>query len=1208
MKKFLETIREYSEKNPKAFKALAALSFFGSLFVLSPLLNVVLQFRPAIKDFSQHVISNGTIYNYDVSSRIKTYYGSIISVIAVSGLLFSGLFIYFRKKIADSVFSQKSLELVFNLSLVGMMSVFAGFFLINADVAVYIVFFLAVYTLFHTKADRANSDEDGFWILSVSIPFAMLLFEWFQKKIQTGFFSVDLVVSNVTIPFSTKNIFFFLLFVLVNMAASIFLRWFLGKENDSQIALKRMTLFAATIPLAGIVAVQSLGLEFFNILNVRTGYVFDSPKLLFAVVAVVAIGISLWRYFKLRGKEVVQTNVIARYFFPLLIVSLAFMIAQPWRVAGAQDEFFESANHGISVDHFFRYGSIPIIETFDAHMLSNEIFGFVYSFLNGYEPWSPFLYNSYADIFNYLLLFFLLRKLLDPKIALVVCLCFPMLDILNNYFIFTVFVALALLRLFKTRSTRAFYVYWISILLLSLYRLDLGFPSVIAGTAAYFIFNYIGKNTYELKKFVVTAAVTFGSALLLFAVLCLVKGINPLERLHEFVVVSMSNQNWTFENMGDQSTTVFRIVYYVLPLALIFLLAGLCLRTFLDRKYANEIMSNERSREAAILFVFFALAFYFNIPRGIVRHTLLMNIIVTFTSTIPIAVCCFIFIKKRTYNLMLFLFLIIGFSFLVKLNETSLKGKSQSLLAAAIGSQSFNEKFQEAYPFNGTRTKPQTDEKEIQYFKSLLDAVLKPDETYFDFSSHNYYFALTGRKNPLYVNQTPLMLNGDFSQQRALEEIKGKNISVVLMSDSTNMWRTIDEVSVDLKYYMLSEYVYHNFKPILKLKDIIMFVRKDKWETYKKQLNTSKTILTDFMISDFSKINVGKLNNNQISVAPSERKGLVLTSAGSDPFITGIIPAISETTAFEKNAPVNIDIKFFDSNGPVQVFYLLPGQETYTEENSVRKTLSAAENTVSLNLSAFPKDIRIDCDAPKVEISAIHFSNPVNPNSILPEVPNQQLKNIPRVWGEKADSNVFDKVKKLEYQLLQPEIILSLDTQSNLKQPMYLFTEFKSDEVINVRVNLYDKTNVKRGEYTFLAEKGLHQYALRLSTNYYWWNSAIAKITLSADKAIAIDKFAIISSNGSFQKSSDSSTFTLSNITDEYWEGGVGLKMNVLLMGKSPVVLKVLANAKTLEFSDGSIMHIKKYTEAGDYIHIEMEEQVGLFKASAAYPNNIKIK
>ena len=99
----------------------------------------------------------------------------------------------------------------------------------------------------------------------------------------------------------------------------------------------------------------------------------------------------------------------------------------------------------------------------------------------------------------------------------------------------------------------------------------------------------------------------------------------------------------------------------------------------------------------------------------------------------------FNFFIKYEITKMLTQLLIFFISFLI-LNsaKTDFKDRNTTIFKDVINSYSFQEKFLEAQDFNKTRVRESFDQTEIKMFKKFLDVVLKPEETYYDFSSKNY--------------------------------------------------------------------------------------------------------------------------------------------------------------------------------------------------------------------------------------------------------------------------------------------------------------------------------------------------------------------------------------------------------------------------------------------------------------------------------------
>lgn len=160
-----------------------------------------------------------------------------------------------------------------------------------------------------------------------------------------------------------------------------------------------------------------------------------------------------------------------------------------------------------------------------------------------------------------------------------------------------------------------------------------------------------------------------------------------------------------------------------------------------------------------------------------------------------------------------------------------------SIVSKSIISFPYKEKYSDNIPFNKTRVIGSKLTDEVNKFKTILDCVLNKNETYFDFSSMNYYYALVERINPLYVNQSPLQLCDDFTQQVALEQFKNGNAPVVAMPNRRNPYMYLDGIAVDYKFYMISEYIYDNYQPIIRLENIDIYFRKDKIREYVRLLN-----------------------------------------------------------------------------------------------------------------------------------------------------------------------------------------------------------------------------------------------------------------------------------------------------------------------------------------------------------------------------------
>lgn len=85
------------------------------------------------------------------------------------------------------------------------------------------------------------------------------------------------------------------------------------------------------------------------------------------------------------------------------------------------------------------------------------------------------------------------------------------------------------------------------------------------------------------------------------------------------------------------------------------------------------------------------------------------------------------------------------------------------------------------------------------------------------------------------------------------------------------------------------------------------------------------------------------------------------------------------------------------------------------------------------------------------------------------------------------------------------------------------------------------------------------------------------------------------------------SSIYLSNLTDQNWIGGVGIKYNMLLIDFSTENEEKIKNASKVKFKDGRIANVIGYAKAGNYIQIQIGGPTGIYSEVAAYPNLVEI-
>lgn len=118
------------------------------------------------------------------------------------------------------------------------------------------------------------------------------------------------------------------------------------------------------------------------------------------------------------------------------------------------------------------------------------------------------------------------------------------------------------------------------------------------------------------------------------------------------------------------------------------------------------------------------------------------------------------------------------------------------------------------------------------YIVDEINNLLDKDETYLDFTNQSLLYSLSKRLNPVYVNQTPGMVSGDFSQDMYIKQIKNSDfdIPIALLPANNNIFfaLNLDNVMNSYRYYKISEFIYKEYEPFEVVGDYAIWCKKVK--------------------------------------------------------------------------------------------------------------------------------------------------------------------------------------------------------------------------------------------------------------------------------------------------------------------------------------------------------------------------------------------
>lgn len=603
-------------------------------------------------------------------------------------------------------------------------------------------------------------------------------------------------------------------------------------------------VYVCSLPL-----ISSIFIELVNILNQYKIFI-KNPRKIYTLI--IMISFIFW-FIITRNKNLKR---IENFCYPLLVVGISAMSVQLTLQKVYNPDIFEGANSGILIGEFFNNGSIPIVEHYGGHMMTDVWEGLIYGILNNDKIGA--IVSPYAVFFvctSALLFYLVLKDFLDKENSLIITLFFPFY---NFWFYFS--IGLLVYFAIKSYVNKPTYIraiiLWMTGIWCTIYRLDLGYVFLLGAFFTLLIYTIKLKKIKLLKQLFITLLVCLILCLILWVTLCVFKGIDPKERLKEFILISLSNQSWAYDLLGNTKTTVFFWSYIFIPFIMLASLVYLIL-------FFN--ISKNRDKRIWFLLLILGTSYFFNFSRGLVRHSLaeLMTRYIIWSAYIFLAIFISYLSRKKFIFLPIYMFFIILdtlFFTPLNFNKNSIFEDLNTRMNVIkddwnIKKENGKTYFEEIAENKKVVNRVEWDEKlklTIFKFKKITDILLKKNETYVDFININLLYPILNKKSPVYVSQSPLQLSGEFTQEQYIKQIKNIPIIFMPVGDSN-----LDGVVNSYRFYKVSEYIYQNYMPLIKYEnEFTVWCLKDRCNELKLKLKKESQKNLD-ILKKITNINYG---------------------------------------------------------------------------------------------------------------------------------------------------------------------------------------------------------------------------------------------------------------------------------------------------------------------------------------------------------------
>ena len=752
-------------------------------------------------DTFDRVIGISVIEGVDVSARMLrffSWYLIIIPIAFLAGCLLTGFIIKLYEKNAGEKELSECLSFIRSLSVVGIAAeamTLTNLFYLSENDGLILVLKILTFAF------------GAVFVYGVTCKFNGISFGAFKLSL---FITFTLYVSSSIFTDGRKS-----MYISAAVFAAVFIAFLLSgfvHKRDRLIAFSKRGL----ILLSFFPAAAALFSELTNILNQYNVFVSRKKIVLAGIFAAFVIAAALVAVLRRKsGSEVKWERAV----YPALIVGVLLIANLPSLQTVVNTDLFEQANHGMLTYDLFAYGKIPVIESFDGHMLRSSWTGIIYGLLNQDTVGASFVpYLGLNNVVFAIIGYCILSRFFDKDFALLAVLFIPYP--LNVSF--GVISVLALMRASEKNTFTGWLLFWLSLVAVTLYEFPQGVSFGVGTFVTVIILFVFSKTKFSAKNVLLSLAVTLSAFAALFFGICLIKGIPAFDRIKEFLSLLASNTNWAYSTMGSPYLFAYALIYVLMPITM--------LGVFIYSVYKLRNADGGKIHSLCVAEIALAAAYFANFSRALGRHCVAEMHIALCLWTAPLALALFFAIAKPRIKLSAFTAVTASVAIVSLLLVVNKNYKNEA--PAAVAANRIKGGIFAADTDSKVQRVVLSDEmkEKTEYITDAINLLMTEEgETYIDFTGQTLLYALSGKEKPVYVNQSPQHLSGEYTQEAFIKEANEKNCVFALVNLNTDLpYYKLDGILNGYRYYKVSEYIWGNYTPVAAAGDYAFLCRNDK--------------------------------------------------------------------------------------------------------------------------------------------------------------------------------------------------------------------------------------------------------------------------------------------------------------------------------------------------------------------------------------------
>jgi hypothetical protein len=772
------------------------LTFKGTEWVISLFILVSLLFDLfgntdfTLTNFSELYISQATLDGVDATKRISLFF----KIVFLSIIIFPIIHLLFLKLKGLNIIRLADIKVLTVISTTGFFLILTNILGVQNDTSIKLFKGLFAFTVLGIGINHFLKQQFHFsylfpYLITLTAPlFLFILF----------LFNPNHVIYNHTL--ST----FFILLLLTSII-------FHTSHSYLKVSFKRLFQFSLFIPLIPIISFFLIELQFW----------FKATQNAFIPYKFLLVGLlilSVIAAFILTRKNIIScstSQLFKCFYIPSALISILILIFySPFQSQPV--EIFELANRANALMKIFKFGEVPFIDFFSSHMISDYLFGSIYTVFFGYTENLDFLsYNFIYSVIIYFIVYYFNQKLFSPFLAILFTLSFPFFSTLYYHsMIFCLLLFFAFQKLIKEQTVKNYLIIFSLVIGLILWRLDSGIAALLTMIIFFPLIFYIHGKKVSFSILVKSLLIISAVLIPIIIVAAIFKSPQLLwANFNSAIHYLKANQAHAYSILVQNESHQFYLFHFFIPL-----FALICIF------YITNLLKNSKEKFSAIyqymltssLFLF--IVFFANFQRGLIRHGFMELLEGFLLSTFYLALVLFLtaIIQPKNVVVRYIVFFSLSFSSIILIKYFPIKTGETPLekLFTRSTLKDLDKSFNPSY--YSTRVIENKEFTAYNYInlKHFLDNTINQNQTFLDFSNTPMLYYYCQRNVPGYFCQNLQNTVDDYLQIEHLKMITSSYVPITIYSNyPPSGFDNMDGVPGTMRHYLIAEYIYSHYKP-----------------------------------------------------------------------------------------------------------------------------------------------------------------------------------------------------------------------------------------------------------------------------------------------------------------------------------------------------------------------------------------------------------